>query len=237
MGKKGKSLHVSRFHAPKFWMQPPKQKYWAPKPSPGPHPKDKCIPLLIVLRDMLKVADIADEVRKILSLGYVVINGRTIKDRKFPIGMFDIIEIPKINKKWIIIPTPKYLLRPKEIEETIYIGRISQKKMVKGGKILLGLHNGHNIVLPSEEGRKFKRMDSIVYNGTKIIKHLPLKEGMLAIITEGRRSGLIGRIKKIERGSMIRRAHTTLEVDGAAIEVPSDYIFVIGENEPEVKVR
>ena len=237
MAKKGGSKHVCRFAAPRFWMQPPKQKHWAPRPSPGPHPIRRAIPMVILLRDMLKVVDLSVEAKKVLSLGRVLVNGKKIRDKNFPVGLFDIVEIPMLGKKWVIYPVPKYLLRPKEIKgEPVYLGRIERKMMVKGGKILLGLHNGHNIVLPVEEGRKYSRLDTVVYEGTKIKKHLPMKPGMLAIVSEGRRSGLVGKIIEIEPGSMIRKSHTKLDINGNVVEVPTEYVFVIGENEPEVKV-
>ena len=55
----------------------------APRPSPGPHKKRECIPLIVFLRNRLKYALTGDEVKKIVK-SLIKVDGRT--DTCFPAG-------------------------------------------------------------------------------------------------------------------------------------------------------
>ena len=57
--------HLKRYGIPKFWPLSKKEKVWAVKPRPGPHPKDFCIPLQIIVRDILELAETSKEAKKI----------------------------------------------------------------------------------------------------------------------------------------------------------------------------
>ena len=73
--------HMKRLLAPKFWRVSKKENKFIVSPSPGPHPKKTCIPLKVLLRDILNYAENSLEVKKILNdckllgLEYVVIDG------------------------------------------------------------------------------------------------------------------------------------------------------------------
>ena len=55
---------LKRLNAPKSWPVPRKSNVWVTSPNPGPHSLDGCMPLSVVLRDMLKVVDTAAEAKK-----------------------------------------------------------------------------------------------------------------------------------------------------------------------------
>ena len=67
---------LKRLNAPKSWPVPRKSNVWVTSPNPGPHSLDGCMPLSVVLRDMLKVVDTAAEAKKVLwhlpGLAYIV---------------------------------------------------------------------------------------------------------------------------------------------------------------------
>ncbi|MEM1800921.1 MAG: S4 domain-containing protein, partial [Desulfurococcaceae archaeon] len=91
MAKMGGSRHLKALAAPEFWPILRKEYKWTVKPSPGPHPVDRCIPLLILVRDILKYAKTGKEARRLISEGHFAIDGRTVRDYKFPVGIMDII--------------------------------------------------------------------------------------------------------------------------------------------------
>jgi len=49
--------HQKRIAAPRSWRIGRKTAYWTVKPRPGPHPGDRSMPLLLIIRDMLQLAD------------------------------------------------------------------------------------------------------------------------------------------------------------------------------------
>ena len=49
--------HIKRYAVPRTWLIPKKTKTWAVKSSPGPHAQDSSIPLMVALRDILKIGE------------------------------------------------------------------------------------------------------------------------------------------------------------------------------------
>ena len=73
---------MKRLSAPKFWMVSRKEKRFVVRPSPGAHRKDRCIPITVVLRDVLKYAANAKEAKQIVKKGLVEVDGRTESFRR-----------------------------------------------------------------------------------------------------------------------------------------------------------
>ena len=48
---------LKRLNAPKSWPVPRKSNVWVTSPNPGPHSREGCMPLSVVLRGVLKVGD------------------------------------------------------------------------------------------------------------------------------------------------------------------------------------
>ena len=96
MAKMGSRKHLKRYKAPKSWPIHPKEDTWTVKPSAGSHSINDSIPLTLVIRDVLKLADNSREAKRIINSGNVLVDGRVVKDYKFPVGFMDIIEIPKL---------------------------------------------------------------------------------------------------------------------------------------------
>jgi ribosomal protein S4E len=75
LGKKGGSTGLKRKPAPRFWPIHRKEFTWVVKPSPGPHSLQNCLPLAIVLRDILGFAQTRKEAKSIVSQGKVYVDG------------------------------------------------------------------------------------------------------------------------------------------------------------------
>lgn len=59
------SSHMKRLTMPRSWPLPRKSSIWIQKPNPCGHPLDKCMPLGVILRDVLGVAQNKREAKKI----------------------------------------------------------------------------------------------------------------------------------------------------------------------------
>ncbi|MCD6154262.1 MAG: 30S ribosomal protein S4e [Candidatus Verstraetearchaeota archaeon] len=247
MGRKGPRRHLKRFPAPAFWPISKKAFKFAVKPSPGPHPIDRCIPLLSIVRDVLGYAENGREARKIIKEGTIKIDGRIRKDPKFPVGLMDVVEIPKTDEHYRLLPHPQKGLMVHEIskeEAKVKLCRIENKTTVKGGHVQLNLHDGRNKIIrianplkPEED--VYKTMDAVKISipEQEILGHIKLEEGVLALIIGGKNIGLHGRIIKIERGFGRHRSIVTLEsIEKDIIKTSLIYTFPVGREEPEISI-
>ncbi len=232
--------HQKRIAAPRSWKIERKVSYWTVKPRPGPHPKDRSMPLLLVVRDMLKLADNSREAKRILNEGNVVVNGKAGKDHKFPVGIFDIISILLVKTNYMMLLDKKGRLSLVEIgeEETSKkLCRVDGKRVMKEGKIQLNLHDGRNI-LPGERGEEIKTHDSLMLSmpDNEILQHFAYKEGSKVVVLGGKHSAQTGEIEEIK---IVRSSEPDvvrikpLEGEGS-FETIEDYVFVVGEEKIEM---
>lgn len=212
-----------------------KTKKFTTAPSSGPHAKEECIPLQVVLRDVLKIASNALEVKQMLNKRYIKIDGRAITDPKFPVGLMDTVAIEKINQYYKIIPVNGRLtpakIDAKEAESKIV--RIAGKKTIKGGKFQLNFHDGRNMILSENDAKNYSVGDSIKISlpEQKIIGHIKLEKGVIGMIGTGKYAGTTGTIKDIVLIKGREPNKAVLDVDGAEVRTIKDYLFVTGQAE------
>ena len=70
------SRHQKRVTVPVSWPISKKIHAWVAKTSPGPHSAANSMPLVMVVRDMLKLVDNAREARMALHEGKVLVDGK-----------------------------------------------------------------------------------------------------------------------------------------------------------------
>lgn len=220
-------MHQKRLSAPKTIKIPRKTAKWLVKTGPGPHNKN-AVPLLVVVRDHLKLADNAREARRIISAGEILVDGRVRKDYKFPVGLFDVISIPKLDKTYRILFDEKGRYIPKEVEDgDLKLYKIRNKTVVRGGKVQLNLFDGTNILADNT----YRTKDSILVKipEMKIVDHLKFEDGALVMIVGGTHAGELGHIKeyKVVRGSAPNLV--TIEGEEGEITTIADHVFVVGK--------
>jgi len=241
LGRKGGSTTLKRKPAPKIWPIHRKEFVWTVKPTPGPHSLEKCLPLTIVLREILGFAKTRREAKIIASQGKVYVDGRVRREDKFPVGLMDVVSFPEINKHFRVLPSHKGLiLHPISKEETTFkLCRIENKTTVKNGHIQLNLHDGSNVLIkvadlknPQED--VYQTFDTVQLSlpDRQIIKHIKMKEKDFALITGGKNMGKYGRIIEIEeaKGKKRKDAIVTIEDEkGNRYQTVLEFVFAIGE--------
>lgn len=245
MGRKGKTARLKRKPAPKFWPIHRKEDPWVLKPSSGPHNLQNCLPLSLVLRDILGLAETRKEAQTMLHQGKIQVDGRVKQNDDFPIGLMDIISIPDANKYYRILTNHKGLfLSEISKEETGYkLARIDDKMTVTGG-VQLNLHDGSNLLIKVADP---KNPQEDIYNTFDILKInvpskqiagcLQLKEGNYAIITGGKNIGVKGKIVEIEKTEAKKRKNALVVVEdekGARFQTILDFVFTLSETQPQV---
>jgi small subunit ribosomal protein S4e len=242
LGRKGKTARLKPKPAPKFWPIHRKENPWVLKPSSGPHSLQNCLPLSLVLRDMLSVAETRREAKIELYQGKVLVDGKNRKD-DFPVGLMDIISIPAAEKYYRVSASHKGLfLSPISKEETSFkLVRIDDKTTVTGG-VQLNLHDGSNLLVKVIDP---KNAQEDIYDAFDVLKlSLPskeivgcvkFKEGNLVVITGGKNIGVNGKIVEIEKTEAKKRKNALVIVEdeqGNRYQTILDFVFSLGESQP-----
>lgn len=181
-------MHIKRKASPKIWPITRKGTKYIVVPL------QKGLPLLVALRDMLKVAENKKEAKKIIHEKNVYINGKLIMDEKFALNLFDVL---KLKDKFyrLVIENKKYSLNEiSEKDAKTKIAKIIDKRLYKG-KRQANLSDGRNYLVKEQ----FNVGDSAVidFEENKITDIIPLKEKSKVFISTGKHIGKIGVIEKI----------------------------------------
>ncbi len=221
-------MHLKRYSMPGFWPLGRKNNKFVITPSPGPHPKQFSIALRVLVRDVLGYAENAKEAGKIIKAGDVLIDKKAVKNDNHPVGLMDVVEFPAIKKQFRVIASGKgvEIAEIPAAQASRKTCSIRNKKVAKGGKFQLSLHDGRNIIVKEN---KYKPGDSVVIElpGQKILEHFEMKTGATATIMAGKNSGVSGKIKSAEeRKTMMEKGRVVLETKEGEIETLREYILV-----------
>jgi len=238
---RGKKKHLKRLRAPKHWLLSKLDGIYATRPRAGPHKLRECIPLSIFLRHHLRYALIENEVIKIINSRHILVNGVVVTDRKFPLGLMDIVSIPRTgeNFRMILDNKGRYYARPideKESEWTVI--RIVKKFTAMFGRVNCVAHNGWTLSYPHP--------DIMINDSVKVLikdKQNPEKQevikfkvGAEALCTGGRNKGRIGiishRTKIPAQQDIVRLTDTT----GSVFSTQLRNLFVIGDGKSKAFV-
>jgi small subunit ribosomal protein S4e len=244
LGRKGQSSGLKRKPAPRFWPIHRKEFTWVVKPTSGPHSLEKCMPLALILRNTLGLANTRKEAKTIVAQGKVYIDGRIRTKDDFPIGLMDVLTIPDIDKSFRVLPSYKGLIL-KEInseDAKFKLCRIEDKTVVNAGQVQLHLHDGSNLMVRIAD---FKNPQEDVYDTLdtvkislpekQVLEHVKIKEKDFAVITGGKNNGKWGKVIEIEKseGKKRRNALVTIEDEkGNRYQTTLNFVFAMGETHP-----
>lgn len=189
---------MKSLNSPAYYAISKKHNKYTTKQTCGKHSKERSIPLLLFIRDKLNLSDRKVEIIKIIKQGFIRVNGKIIKDYRFPIGLNDIINIDKLNKSYKVSIDTKSHFAFEEIKGNETLSRICKvirKYKVKNDIIMIGLHDGTNI----KGSKDINVNDSVIItNDKKISKVLALKKNAKCFIISGVHVGNIGTLNEIK---------------------------------------
>ena len=213
--------HLKRQEVPKNWPLPRKGTAYVVKAYSN---LNKSVPILVVLRDMLKVARNRKEVKNAIFEKNILTNERPERDDKNSMQLFDKVSILPSKKYYQIGLSEGGKFAMEEIKENEThkkIAKIINKRTLKGKKVQINLSDGRNFI----SDMKCNIGDSAVVNfkEKKIEKCLPLKEGANIIVFAGKHTGKKGKILKIN----LERKMISMESNKDKINVLIKQIMVI----------
>jgi small subunit ribosomal protein S4e len=188
-------MHLKRQKVPKSWPTPRKGTTFVVGARFNP---EGGIPLLIILRDLLKVAQNRREVKRALYAKHILLNNKIAKEERNPALLFDTVTIIPSGKTYRIEISSNGKFEAVEIKKSEAgkkISKITNKRIIKGKKTQLNLLDGRNIL----SDIKCKVNDSVVldFETGKIEKCVPLKENAQVTIFGGKHSGEKGTIREL----------------------------------------
>lgn len=230
MAKRGRSNHMKRLAAPKSVpIHDKKAHTWMARVKPGPHGTRMAIPLSVLLRDILGLADTLFEVKKVLNARRVLVDGVARTEPSYPIGLMDVITIPDMKLHYCITVV-RGKLEPKKIDE-----KDSQHKLLKvvgkhtvpGGKMNILFHDGRNLLGDSH----MKMGDTVLFSlkDGKVEKLLKRGVGAKCLVVSGKHAGIEAKIEKFFEGKEGRPTEVLVKTPEGEVRTLLDYLFVIGE--------
>lgn len=232
------SDHLKRLVAPRSWNIARKENVWTTRPMPGKHSLEGAIPISTILRDYLKVCDNNREAKIILHAGDVLIDQRVTRKPKTPVGLMDVISLPKLKKHFRAMIDNHGRIEFVEIkpaESKWKLVRVENKTIIKKGKTQLNLHDGTNILYD----KKVKTGDVLQIStpDLKVKSVIEFKKGAQALITGGEHVGSISKVKDIE----VTRSTKPNLVKYDGFQTIKPYTFIVGDKKamvslPEVKI-
>jgi len=220
--------HMKRYSIPRFWSVPKKDDVFVVRPGAGPHGKRECIPIQVLLREILGYAQTAKEARDILNTGGVLVDKRVRKDPKYPVGLMDVLEIPDINAHFRIV-VDRHGLSAKKIgkdDAHVKLCRITGKRNIRGGETQISLHDGRNLRIKKNA---YRVGDSLMISlpNQDVVKHFKLEKGARGTIIAGKNIGATGKIKDfVVKKNMLEKPTVTIESDKKEINTLTAYILV-----------
>lgn len=221
-------MHYKRLNLPKTYPEiKRKGVVFITCPAPGPHKLKESMPLNFIIRDFLRYTKTTRETKKLLDEGKILIDNIIRKDHKFPIGFMDTISIPALNEYYRVMYDQKGkfdLIKIKKEDADYKICKITNKTILKKGKIQLNLYDGKNILIDKDD---YTVGETILIQNNKIIKHLKFGKGALVFLTAGKHTGIVGTVEEIKRLPGSTKDIIIIKQDSSTIETLKEYAFVI----------
>ncbi|MGC8556208.1 MAG: 30S ribosomal protein S4e, partial [Conexivisphaera sp.] len=152
MARMGHTKVQKRLSAPRVYAVPRKPRHgrFVTRTGPGPHPRSLSLDPVTLLRDYLGLVRNAREALYVLRNRYLLVDGVARTDKSFPIGLMDVVEVPREGRSFRMVPAVGRLLYPAPIPESekgLKISVIKSKVTVRGGRIQLGTHDGRSFLV------------------------------------------------------------------------------------------
>ncbi len=229
------TFRLKRRAAPKSWTVPRKGTKWVLRPRPGPHPQERALPLLLVLRDLQRVVANAREARLLLGSGSVQVDAKIAHDLARGVGLMDTVSLAAPLDRHFRLVTDRrgklVLTVIPSTEAAVKIGRVKAKHAVRGGKVELTLHDGRNLLVEAATPYRVGDSLKIALPGQKVLEHLPLKPGALAFVAGGSHVGELARVERVE----VRNSpQPNLVHFREGFSTVKEYVFVVGEQAPGI---
>ncbi len=232
MAKKGGTRHENRLMGAKTRSFARKGHKWGVRPNPGPHARETSVPLADMIRT-IGLAQTRAEVKRVLNTRAIKINGRVRTSEKFPVGLFDWVQVETGNAKtaYRVLIEKHGRLVPEERsvpKEPFKLSKITKKTAQAKKTVTL---TGNDAETWNMAKTDIRVNDSVrwTFHNRKIADTFKLEKGNTVLIVGGERRGGLASIVDIVPGSVTRPALVKLKPQtGDEFQTTVNNVFVIG---------
>ncbi len=158
---------------------------------------DSSVSVLFAVRDMLKIAKTAKEVKEMIKNKSLKLNNREVKDERQSLRLFNILHADK-NYILKLNQTGKFYLEPTKSDERPC--KVIGKTILSKGRVQLNLHDGSNVLSKD----KVKINDTLYLDkNNKLVKHISFEKGSKIFVTHGKYMGNTGKIDSLENNFVL----------------------------------
>ncbi len=220
--------HMKRLAAPRTWAVPRKTAKFTTRPMPGAHSSEFSVPIVTILRDMLKLGETAREAKMMVKNKNILVDGKRVVEAKHSVGVMDTMTIKETNQhfRMLVDSKGKLFLKPIPAQEALVkVSKIRKKTTIREGKNQLGTHDGRTIL--SEKGNTG---DSLLIGlpGQEVKQHLKLEKKALVFLTGGKHIGAIGIIEDVQTEKL------SVKIGKDVVETLKKFAIVIGNDKQEI---
>ena len=197
--------HLKRLVMPRSWPLPRKTSVWVSKPKPGAHSLERGMPVNMIIRDVLGLANTNREVRAILNQGLVKVDGRVCRETRRSVGLMDVLTLGEDNYRCVLDHKGRLRYRPIPASDAAWkVCRVEGKTTVKGGKTQVNLHDGRNILV--DDAAQYATHDAVRISlpDQEVLEHIVFAEGTRCFLIGGVHVGSFANVKEyiVKRSSM-----------------------------------
>ena len=201
----GSSSHLKRLAMPRSWPLPRKTTIWVTRPSPSGHSLERCMPVNLIVRDVLGRAQSAREVRFIVHNELIKVDGRVCKDTRRGVGLMDVLSLGDEHFRCMLDANGRLRYVKISAEEAAWkLVRIEGKTTIKGGKTQLNFHDGRNMIV--DDAKEFSTGDSLKISlpDQTVLEHIAFVEDVRCYLIGGTHVGETAFMKEriVKRSSM-----------------------------------
>lgn len=221
--------HIVSINAPRPWPINRKAERFVMRPMPGKK-MHTAMPLGMVMKDMLQLASTTRETKKLLKEGKVLVNKKKCDEVKYPVGLFDVVDVPDLGQSYRMTLNTRgklSLIKIDAKESELKPCKILNKTSLKGKKMQLNLDDGTNLL---SDNKEYKVGDTLLIGlpEMKVKDHLKLEMGALVYVKAGTKVGTIGTFEGVKSFKGGQPDNLVIKTNEGTIETRKEYALVIG---------
>jgi small subunit ribosomal protein S4e len=193
--------------------------------------------MVVLLRDILGVANTLREVAYILYTSEILVNGKKATTAKTPCGLFDVVEFKATGEKFTLVLDESGKLKITPTKEDVLYLKVTGKTVAPGKRYQFNFMNGFNLFVDAKTFNDVEVGSTVLFNFVqkKIVGLLPLKEGAAIYVFDGKYQGTRGIVKSFVAYNGLAKDRVVYSTDKEELTTAKNYAFVIGTKKEDLK--
>ncbi len=227
MSSKGNNRHMNRFAASNYLKVERKLSKYIAKPNAGRFTSKNTIALVTLLKEKMHVAADTREARLLLKKGNVRINGKAVRDERYPVGFGDVVSFSDGESYRIDVAKHGYI---SPVESDAKAGNARLLKVIgkyvgSGNRMMIRLYDGTTISGKND----IMVNDSVSVQDGAVKSVVKFSKGAKCYVIKGKHASESGVIKAVTEGTATRSPTVEIDSGKGTFQTLLENIMVTGE--------